>query len=313
MLRLRLSSFGYAFICCLLATTSEVKQSFAAVGERCGAAVCRSHNQGDDWPQLLFLRDLGNRNAHSRANVDERIETDRHDFTQSTKTVGRGVSQLEFGYTYFYRDQNEEIEQSHTGPEMLLRVGLTEHIEFRLRFNYAWQFGEGESREGSEDLRWAFKLETTEAEGYLPESTVELRFTAPTGGGTWSTDQVEFGLDFIYGWPWGKSWELYGSTGFTTNGLGEFSLVAEEPSADDFIAWSQSVAIGIEATDRVTIYHELFGIASDGRENDLAVAFYNIGIDYYLSDDIVLDVRAGVGLTSESEDFFIGTGGGVRF
>jgi len=57
----------------------------------------------------------------------------------------------------------------------------------------------------------------------------------------------------------------------------------------------------------------LFGIASDGRENDLAVAFYNIGIDYYLSDDIVLDVRAGVGLTSESEDFFIGTGGGVRF
>ena len=71
---------------------------------------------------------------------EERIETERHDFTQSAVTVGRGVVQLESGYSYFYKDTDEEVESSHTIPEMLLRVGLSEDIEFRIRWNQAWQF-----------------------------------------------------------------------------------------------------------------------------------------------------------------------------
>ncbi|MCA9067593.1 MAG: hypothetical protein KDA84_01635, partial [Planctomycetaceae bacterium] len=39
----------------------------------------------------------------------EPIETDRHDFTQSPRTVGAGVVQFEGGYSYFYKDQKEEI------------------------------------------------------------------------------------------------------------------------------------------------------------------------------------------------------------
>ena len=122
--------------------------------------------------------------------AEERIETDRHDFTQSTKTVGRGNSQLEFGYTYFYSDREGEIEDAHTGPESLLRVGITERTELRLRTNYAWVFEEEDRREGSEDIRFAFKTETSEAEGLTPESALELRFTFPTGGDAWSTNQV---------------------------------------------------------------------------------------------------------------------------
>ncbi|MEO2045043.1 MAG: hypothetical protein ABGX16_00535 [Pirellulales bacterium] len=55
-------------------------------------------------PRLQFLDDQ----AHpccpdsSRNPYEERIETERHDFTQSTVTVGRGVFQLESGYTYFF-------------------------------------------------------------------------------------------------------------------------------------------------------------------------------------------------------------------
>ncbi len=68
-----------------------------------------------------FLDDLllPGRHASHHNPYEKPIETDRHDFTQSARTVGRGVVQLESGYSYFYKDTDDEIEQAHTMPEML--------------------------------------------------------------------------------------------------------------------------------------------------------------------------------------------------
>ena len=245
---------------------------------------------------------------------EERIETERHDFTQSTKTVGRGVVQVESGYSYFYKDEDEEIESAHTAPEMLLRFGLSDDIEFRLRYSYGWIFiDEADDAQGSQDLIWSFKLGMTEQRGGIPESALELRFTAPTGGGDFSTGRVEHGLDYIYAWEIADGWELYGSTGYNTNGLGDFGLLPEEPAGDWFVTWSQSVAIGTELTENMTVYNEFFGLFSHALEDDFSIVVYNIGIDYYISDNFVVDFRAGKGLTPDSDDFFSGIGGGYRF
>jgi len=267
-------------------------------------------------PRLKFLDDLWRlgRTGSFRDPFEERIETDRHDFTQSTTTVGRGVAQVEAGYTYFYSDNEEEIEQAHTTPEMLVRLGLTEDIEFRIRWTYAWGFvDEGDDVDSAEDLRWSFKLRATDQDGWIPESALELRFTAPTGGRAFSTEQVEFGLDYIYGWKIIEGSELYGSTGFGTQALGDFGLVPEEPASDRFIAWTQSVALGTEITERTTMYNEFYGIFSYGLEDDYAEVYFNIGVDYYATHNLVLDLRVGVGLTPDSDDFFSGVGGGYRF
>ena len=264
--------------------------------------------------ELLFLDDFSKPAHRQREPYEERIETERHDFTQSTKTVGRGVVQVEAGYSYFYKDEEEEIESTHATPEMLWRIGLSEDIEFRLRWNYGWRLvDDEEEKNAAADLVWAFKLGMTEQGGCVPDSALEIRSTAPTGGNAWSTDQVEFGLDYIYGWHLNERWELYGSTGFATDGLGEFSLLPDEPSSDRFTAWSQSVALGAELTERITMYSEYFGIFSHGLGDNFSINIFNIGVDFYLTDDWVFDVRAGVGLSPDSEDFFSGIGGGYRF
>ena len=243
----------------------------------------------------------------------ERIETERHDFTQSTTTVGRGVAQFEFGYTYFSRDEGPGSEDSHATPELLFRYGLTEDLEFRLRYNNVWQFGE-EDRNGAEDLHWAFKLRTTDQDDWLPESALEIRFTAPTGSNDWSTDDIEFGLDYIYGWKLSPAIELYGSTGFSTNALGEFAFAPANPADDDFILYTQSVALGVELTEQVSVYYEFFGLFTDGFEDrEEAPIFFNIGVDYYVSADFVLDARIGTGLNPDAEDLFVGVGGAFRF
>ena len=124
---------------------------------------------------------------------------------------------------------------------------------------------------------------------------------------------MEFGLDYIYGWEIVEGWELYGSTGFGTQALADFGLVPEEPASDRFMLWTQSVAIGAELTERTTLYNEFYGVFSSGLEHDYANVYFNMGLDFYVTRDLVLDLRVGVGLTPDSDDFFGGIGGGYRF
>ena len=106
---------------------------------------------------------------------------------------------------------------------------------------------------------------------------------------------------------------MYASTGYGTNGLGDFGILPEESADDWFVAFSQSVAIGTELTENITMYNEVYGLFSHALEDNFSVVVYNIGVDYYISDNFVIDFRAGKGLTPDSDDFFTGIGGGYRF
>jgi len=267
-------------------------------------------------PWLEFCDDFSKPAHCQRDAYEERIETERHDFTQSAVTVGRGVLQIEGGYSYFYKDSEGEIESSHTGPELLLRYGISEDIEIRLRWNYAWQFPEAEpSESGSEDLRYSVKLQTTrQHEGsFVPTSALELRGSAPTGGEAYSTSRVEAGFDYIYLWELSECMSVAGSTGYGTDGFGDFGQVSEDPANDRFSFLSQSAVLGLELSESNTMYAEWFGIYTNGRNDDVVISMFNIGIDHYITDNFVLDVRAGVGLSADSDDFFGGVGGGYRF
>jgi hypothetical protein len=267
-------------------------------------------------PLLKFLDDLRcfPFGTCERDPYEERIETERHDFTQSTTTVGRGVAQIEAGYSYFYLDEHDEIERSHTTPECLLRWGLSDDIEFRLRWTYAWRFIDvAENADSAQDLIWSVKLGMTEQCGLIPESALEIRSSVPTGGSAWSIGRVAVGLDYIYAWHLDEIWTLYGSTGYLPSGLGDFSLLPEEPASDHFTIWSQSIALGVDLTERSVIYNEWFGLFSNNLEDNVSISFYNVGIDYYVSDNFVVDFRIGVGLTRDSDDLFTGVGGGYRF
>jgi hypothetical protein len=264
---------------------------------------------------LEFCDDLRGCGNHKDP-YEERIETERHDFTQSATTVGRGVFQIEAGYTFFYHDQDGEIETAHTGPESMFRFGLSDDIEFRLRWDYAWQSIDGElEASGAEDLRWSFKLQITEQDecSCRPTSALEINSSLPTGGDDWTTGRVGIGLDYIYQWEVAEGTTLAGSTGFATDGFADFGFLPEDQAADKSLAISQSAVLGFELSESSTMYVEWFGIFSHGMEDEIVVNVVNIGVDYYVSNNFVLDVRAGKGLSDDADDFFTGIGGGYRF
>ncbi len=263
-----------------------------------------------------FLDDFFKPRECQRNPLEERIETERHDFTQSAVTVGHRVVQIESGYTYFYKDNGEEIESGHAFPETLLRIGLSEDIEFRLGWNYGWAFIDVEpDRIGATDLRYSMKLQLTrESRGsLLPTSAVVLGGSAPTGGEAFSTGRVDFGLEYIYQWDLSERTTLAGPTGAGTNGFRDLAFLGEEQGKNDFTAIFQSVPFGLELSERNTLYSEWFGVFSSGREEEYSISVFNMGVDHYITNNFVIDFRAGVGLTEDSDDFFMGFGGGYRF
>ena len=145
------------------------------------------------------------------------------------------------------------------------------------------------------------------------DQRVELRGAAPTGGTPFSTRHAEVGFDYVYQWEVGDGTTLAGSTGYGTDGLGDFGLVAETPAEDQFNSWSQSAALGFELTEVNTMYVEWYGIFSDGRGDEVTISVFNMGVDHYVTNNFVLDVRAGVGLSGDADNFFTGVGGGYRF
>ena len=299
--------------------SAQVTQSFSdripleEFGERVfempgESSMFEAFNEGDRAGEVFEFEPEGEPEEER-----ERIETERHDFTQSTTVVGRGVVQVESGYSFFQLSDEEEVEDSHTTPELMIRFGLTDKLEFRIRYNEVWQFGE-EDFSGSEDLQLNFKIRTTDQLNWRPESALEVGIGVPTGGVDFSTDEVEFGLDYIYGWKLNSRMEFYGSSGFATNALGEFAFRPLVPADEEFMLYTQSFAIGTELTPRCTAYSEFFGLFTDGFEDDEErPVFFNVGLDYYLSDNMVLDVRAGTGINNDADDLFFGLGGAFRF
>ena len=112
----------------------------------------------------------------------------------------------------------KEISHTHATPELVFRYGITDRIEVALRFNYVWRFFDTEedveNEDSAEDMRLALKFETSEQCGWRPRTAVDARITVPTGGSSWTTDDVEVGMRLIYAWELGERIELSGSSGF---------------------------------------------------------------------------------------------------
>ena len=95
--------------------------------------------------------------------------------------------------------------------------------------------------------------------------------------------------------------------------MGDFGLVADPPDSEHFNVLTQSAVLGCELSEQNTMYAEWFGLFSDGLANEYTVSIFNIGIDHYVTENLVVDIRVGKGLSHDADDFFCGVGGGFRF
>ncbi len=275
------------------------------------------------WLITLFLVFTGSMNFAIRSAIaqDERpevgteaaerpeLETDRDAFTPATSTVGKRLTIFETSYSFI---DNKDVADTHSLPEMLLRYGLSDRIEFRLGWNFEVG-GAGDIVSGSEgsegfagkveresQILYGLKAAISEQDRWIPRSAVILQGFTPTSGEVPATDVT---ATYTLGWEFANKWRLDSSMRYGT----------EHSTNDAFNQWAPSVVLRVPVTEKWQVHAEYFGIFSQGSEHDFSRAFISPGMHYLLTENLELGVRLGWGITKDAPSLFTNVGVGWRF
>ena len=259
-------------------------------------------------PKTLLESILGRKGGKKDTEDERRIDPDRPHFPEASTTVGKGRVVLESGYTF-----NEKGASffSHSYPEALLRVGMfTDWFEFRIGQNVLSEEtlkGVRTSANGAQDLYLGVKVALTEQRQYLPEIALIPQMTVPTGSRAVTAGRVLPGLNVDFGWEVVKerfNIEL---------------LVATNRVRDDVHHSHVEVASGLTGVFGVTRRLEAF-VEWDafypvgGTGQGTGPRHYAVGgLVYFITKDVEVDIRAGVGLNARANDFLAGAGFAVRY
>ena len=194
------------------------------------------------------------------------INTDRSDFTDATTAVGKGILYVENGYT-FRHIKTTAFDFTRTSiPESLVRIGVTDALEFRLKWNGAivlnyvdQQTGLRRTSDGGDDLLLSVKYEVWQQLNLLPMMTFVGGSTVPSGSGSITAGVVQPNAQFVLGWGIRRWLYLKVSSGVDFNRVsnpiqivtttpGETILVVEK---DNVIEIHQSASLLFQVSKRL--------------------------------------------------------------
>lgn len=244
------------------------------------------------------------------AGADDEIETDRDSFTPATTTAAYRRMIFESAYSFI---DNRATPDSHSYPELIVRYGLTDRLEFRLGWNY--EVGGGGSVSNGSDVEvddatagleregqasYGFKASLTQQRGLRPQSAVIVQGFTPTSGLDPRTQLVG---TYVVGWRLPRGWTWDSSLRYGT----------DASDRDHFNSWAPSTVLKVPVGERWKAHVEYFGIFSDGKARETCRQFFSPGAHYLITPDLEVGVRLGWGLNSQTETFFSNVGLGYRF
>lgn len=241
--------------------------------------------------------------------VDDDLQTDRPDFVEASTTVGKGVLQIESGYTYIRNKDPGDDSVVHSAGEVLFRYGVLEDwIELRLG---VFPFSESQSAaspmvktNGVEDLYLGVKFGVTPQEGIWPEMCLVPQMTVPTGHDSVTAGTCRAGINWLYGWDVTDFIGVGAST--------QFNTAIDDGTSKRYTRWAQAITINYNLAEKVGAYTEWFALMPSGADTVQTEHYADGGFTYRPTPDMQFDVRAGIGLSDASADYFLGTGFSIR-
>lgn len=249
-------------------------------------------------------------NATGGPDLAEPLVTDRPDFTEASSTVGRGVAQIEFGYTYTYNSNDGVSDRGNSYGEPLLRHGIFANwLELRVGLFPVDQrtkaAGRSNTTGGTEDLYLGFKIGLTPNDGWLPEMAFIPQMTVATGSNAFTNNETLPGGNWLY------SWEI--NDYIVTGGSTQMNRALDEATGRAYVEVAQSWTIGVSLTEKLGAYSEWYAFFPHSADTAQVEHYFNSGFTYLFSNDVQWDIRYGQGLNRAADDYFVGTGLSIRF
>ena len=238
---------------------------------------------------LLLITEL------SWAQKNEPIAADRPDQTETPAIVPRGMFQVEAGFAF-----QKTASQSHTFslPTALWKYGVNENFELRLITEFVAETIDKESISGFTPILVGFKVKLCEENNIFPKTSfighISLSKAASKNYKTdYNAPEFRFTMQHTLtekislGYNLGCEWD-----GFSPSPTYIYTLTT-----------------GYSFTETFSSYVELFGYAPN---NDSANHNFDGGITYLITDNFMVDLSSGVGLTDNAPQHYVAIGFSFR-
>jgi Putative MetA-pathway of phenol degradation len=244
---------------------------------------------------LLVYHSTFTAKADSCPSINDEINTDRPDVTNSSVVVPAGSLQIENGINSSARDGGRVIDGTNTR----LRGGIANCFEFLVDVpTYVANLRRAEGS-GFSDVAPALKWQISPVPGKVDLSAV-FGVALPTGSARIAGRGAQPYLQF----PW--SWELRGGWGLS----GMFTEFFRPSDPANKRITETTFVIEKNVTEKAGLFVEYVG---DYPENGSPAHLLNWGGLYRLTPNQQLDFHVALGLNHNAPSYIVGVGYSVRF
>jgi len=219
----------------------------------------------------------------------EEMQSDRPDFTEGAFVIDKEHFQLESGYTFSKVSSGGD---SHVFPEMLMRIGVFDAAEIRI-FWEGYNIASG--GDGSSGYSLGFKTKLSEASDMMPRLSLigELGPVSPDR----DYEQMEGGFKLL------GEIDLFGQD-LASN----LNLFRRDDGSDVYMEGSGSLSIGVDLLETVGLYLEAYAIIPFESATAKQQYYFNGGFTFLANENLQFDIRSGLGLNSNADNMFVGSG-----
>ncbi len=150
------------------------------------------------------------------------IATDRPTFSLGAVTIPKYRVQFETGYTFSFDDERSNA-TTHTFPEALIRIGLTDTFEMRLEWPTLTFINSGTKNYGLKDFALGFKTQVSQQQGWIPQFSIAGRLFIPTGSKKLSSNHVDPELQTILSYVLNERFSFFGNVNVNVGGAGSLN------------------------------------------------------------------------------------------
>ena len=230
-----------------------------------------------------------------QAQINEPIQADRPDQTETPAIVPKGMFQVETGFIF---QKNDENSNSNSLPTVLWKYGVNENFELRLITEFVSEKNFDQKSDGFTPILIGFKVKLCEEKGIVPKTSFIGHIGLPNAASSrYKNDFVAPEFRFTMQHTLSEKFSLSYNLGFEWDGITPQSTFV------------YTLTTGYSINKKLGCYAEIFGFAP---EKDTAIHNFDAGFTYLINNNFMVDLSSGIGLTDNALDHYFALGFSFR-